>query len=230
MGDWMKWGSDMASYARNSAATVTTMVAGTAFAASSSAVSKSNRWARWLTMMADTAEAPRGTVSRRLMNYAVKEPRPRRRGAGGCVYVDPHLLALSPPRHKPSASSRLATSRRRPPRAPRPPPPNPPPPHWWTPARFALQDARDHSARDQAAEVLRVRQPRRQGRGVNVREKAKQLVELLGPEERGLRSPRRARRRRASRTSTRACLLPIWDSPAATGGGRGSGRTIHKDG
>ena len=73
MGDWMKWGSDMASYARNSAATVTTMVAGSELEKRLAEATSNEPWGASGTMMADIAKATYGYDDfKTVMNYVWK--------------------------------------------------------------------------------------------------------------------------------------------------------------
>ena len=128
MGDWMKWGSDMASYARNSAATVTTMVAGSELEKRLAEATSNEPWGASGTMMADIAKATYGYDDfKTVMNYVWKNL-----GLGGglwrVVYKTLNLLdhllrngsdrviEVPPPRAAP------------PPPAPPPAPPPPPPP------------------------------------------------------------------------------------------------------
>ena len=123
MGDWMKWGSDMASYARNSAATVTTMVAGSELEKRLAEATSNEPWGASGTMMADIAKATYGYDDfKTVMNYVWKNL-----GLGGglwrVVYKTLNLLdyllrhgservvEVPPPRAAPPAA-------RRPPRAP----------------------------------------------------------------------------------------------------------------
>ena len=135
MGDWMKWGSDMASYARNSAATVTTMVAGSELEKRLAEATSNEPGAR---AVRDDGRHREGDVRlRRLQDgdeLRVEEPRPRRRALAGRVQ-DPQPARLPPPprlrarrrgaaarappaaRAAPSAAaSRRRGPRRRPPR------------------------------------------------------------------------------------------------------------------
>ena len=134
MGDWMKWGSDMASYARNSAATVTTMVAGSELEKRLAEATSNEPWGASGTMMADIAKATYGYDDfKTVMNYVWKNL-----GLGGglwrVVYKTLNLLdyllrhgservvEVPPPRDAPPAARAL---RRR--RLPPPPPDARPP-------------------------------------------------------------------------------------------------------
>jgi len=134
MGDWMKWGSDMASYARNSAATVTTMVAGSELEKRLAEATSNEPWGASGTMMADIAKATYGYDDfKTVMNYVWKNL-----GLGGglwrVVYKTLNLLdyllrhgservvEVPPPRAAPPAaraahSAAAAASRRPPTRA-----------------------------------------------------------------------------------------------------------------
>ena len=83
-------------------------------------------------------------------------------------------------RRRGAAAARRAA--RRPPRRARPPPP--PPPQPTTRLAPPLQDARDHLREIKRLKSFEFVNPDGKDEGVNVREKAKQLVELLDQKSR----------------------------------------------
>eukprot|EP00965_Chrysotila_dentata_P022711 752496-Pleurochrysis_carterae.AAC.1 len=57
MGDWLKWGSDMASYAKNAASTASTMVAGTELEKKLAEATSNEPWGASGTMLSEISQA-----------------------------------------------------------------------------------------------------------------------------------------------------------------------------